>query len=82
MKENNVEEMPRELTQEMPQRRSTLRTLPENRPSRKKLMDTLKCLKSPLFTVQVVLFALGNCSVGLSLNVVNDLVSRETDGKP
>ena len=44
------------------------------------MKETVKCLKSPLFTVQVVLFAIGNCSVGLSLNVANDLVLRETDG--
>ena len=44
------------------------------------MKDTVRCLKSPLFAVQVVLFAIGNCSVGLSLNVVNDLIIRQTKG--
>ena len=70
--QNNVEQMP--------VRRSTLRTLPEERPSRKKIKQTFKCFKSPLFAVQMIMLAIGNCTVSLSLNIVNDLIMRETDG--
>lgn len=39
-----------------------------------KLQENAKYLKSPLFTIQVILFAIGNCTVSLSLNLVNDLI--------
>lgn len=61
-------------------RRKSLFVLPEDRPSPKRLIKTTKFLKSPLFIVQLVLYAIGNCSVSVTLNVVNDLVSRDTDG--
>ena len=70
--QNNVEQMPA--------RRSTLRTLPEERPSRKKIKQTFKCFKSPLFAVQMIMLAIGNCTVSLSLNIVNDLIMRQTNG--
>ena len=65
---------------QVPQRRSTFRTLPEERPSTKKLKETFKCFKSPLFAVQIIMLAIGNCTVSLSLNIVNDLIMRETNG--
>ena len=51
-----------------------------NRSLFQKLKETAKYLKSPLFTVQVILFVIGNCTVSLSLNVVNDLMCRDTGG--
>ena len=63
-----------------PQRRSTLRTKKEERPSRKKMKETFKCFKSPLFVVQIIMMAIGNCTVSLSLNIVNDLIMRQTNG--
>ena len=74
--QNSVEQ---ENDEQMPVRRSTLRTLPEERPSRKKFKETLKCFKSPLFTVQIIMMAIGNCTVSLTLNIVNDLIMRWTN---
>ena len=51
-----------------------------NRSLFQKIKETAKYLKSPLFTVQVILFVIGNCTVSLSLNVVNDLMCRDTGG--
>ena len=52
---------------------------PESKPLSHKLTETAKYLKSPLFAIQMILFAIGNCTVSLSLNVANDLICRETD---
>ena len=74
--QNNVEQISDE---QVPCRRSTLRNVPEERPSTKKMKETLKCFKSPLFAVQIIMWAIGNCTVSLSLNVVNDLIMRQTN---
>ena len=43
-----------------------------------RLKDSAQFLKSPLFTVQLILFAIGNSTVSLSLNIVNDMICRVT----
>ena len=44
------------------------------------LKENAAYLKSPLFPIQMILFAVGNCTVSLSLNLVNDLICRDVDG--
>ena len=44
------------------------------------LKENSKYLKSPLFPIQMILFAVGNCTVSLSLNLVNDLICRDANG--
>ena len=44
------------------------------------LKENAAYLKSPLFPIQMILFAVGNCTVSLSLNLVNDLICRDADG--
>ena len=67
----------------VPQRRVSFMSKPEyqseNIPFSLKLRETAKYLKSPLFSIQMILFSIGNCTVSLSLNVANDLICRETD---
>ena len=44
------------------------------------LKENSAYLKSPLFPIQMILFAVGNCTVSLSLNLANDLICRDADG--
>ena len=46
-----------------------------------KLKKSAKFLKSPIFVVQVIIFAIGNCTVSLSLNIVNDLICLGTNAE-
>ena len=59
-------------TSQSVERRLSLVKPPENKFSLlQKFKETAKYLKSPLFSVQMILFAIGNVTVSLSLNVVN-----------
>ena len=44
-----------------------------------RLKESVQFLKSPLFTVQLILFAIGNCTVSLAINNVNDIICRVTN---
>ena len=44
-----------------------------------RLKESAQFLKSPLFTVQLIVFAIGNCTVSLALNNVNDMICRVTN---
>ena len=44
------------------------------------LFDNVHMIKSPLFMIQIGVFVVANCSLTLSLNVINGLLDKATGG--
>ena len=44
------------------------------------LRDNMALMKSPIFVIHVLMFAVGNCTATLSLNFVNDYMCYYTQG--
>ena len=46
----------------------------------RQLFDNIHMIKSPLYLVQIGVFIIANCSLTLSLNVINELMFKATNG--